>query len=75
MTDITGKFSVWQDIVVRALVTDNATALTIAAEDNLKFASDTSTYKPQKTLSLTMPEVRDTFVPGITYHTTVKLLF
>lgn len=71
MADITSKFWRQQEIIVRALVTDNATALTIAAEENLKFASDTTTYKPTKTITIVMKDNRNTFVPGLTYHSTI----
>ncbi|XP_053406548.1 CD109 antigen-like [Mercenaria mercenaria] len=74
MTDLRNTFtSLFNNIIVRALVTDNATALTIAAEEDLKFSSDQTfpTYTSQQTLTITKIDKRDTFVPGLTYHTPV----
>jgi hypothetical protein len=57
------------------MVTDNATALTIAAEEDLKFSSDShssSSFTQQQTITITKTDKRDTFVPGLTYHTSVS---
>lgn len=69
MRDIYSKLSTNEDIYVRALVTDNATALTIVAETELKFATDNNIYAAPITIN--KKDQRDRFIPGLTYHTPV----
>ncbi|XP_060601778.1 CD109 antigen-like [Ruditapes philippinarum] len=74
MADLRRNLSVYDPIIVRAMVTDNATALTIAAEEDLKFSSDShssSSFTQQQTITITKTDKRDTFVPGLTYHTSI----
>ena len=69
MTDLQNKLHMDNEIKIRALVTDNATALTMAAEKELKFA----TVKNNVYLPITISQVYEQkyFVPGLKYYSMV----
>ncbi|XP_060555454.1 uncharacterized protein LOC132716235, partial [Ruditapes philippinarum] len=74
MADLRRNLDFYNPIIVRAMVTDNASALTIAAEEDFKFSSDSnssSSFTPHQTITITKTDKRDTFVPGLTYHTSI----
>ena len=69
MSAIRNKLDTHATINVRALVTDNATALTMATETTLNII-----YDAHKSITMTRLDKRDTFVPGLPYIAKVFLL-
>ena len=71
MTALRNKLCMDCEITVRALVTDNATLLTMAAEKELKFATNKNNYVPPITISQVYPQKY--FIPGLKYYSTVRI--
>ncbi|XP_060570388.1 CD109 antigen-like, partial [Ruditapes philippinarum] len=74
ISDISRQFSLYDTFIVRALVTDNATTLTIGTEENLWINYVYPTQRPQtinRYLSISKLEKRDTFIPGMSYYTQI----
>ena len=70
MTDLHNKLVMFGEIIIRALVTDNSTALMMAAERELKFSADKYTSFDYITSSQVYEQTL--FVPGLKYYSMVR---
>ena len=67
MKDIRDKLDLRKPIVARAMVTDEATVLTMAAETTLNIKVDS------ESITIKRWDKRNQFVPGITYFASVSI--
>ena len=73
MADLRNKLCMDCEITVRALVTDNATLLTMAAEKELKFATDKNNYMYVQPITISQVYQQKYFIPGLKYYSTVRI--
>ena len=66
MKDVRDKLDVRKQIIARAMVRDEATVLTMAAETTLNIIVDS------ESLTIRRWDKRKRFVPGITYYASVS---
>jgi hypothetical protein len=67
MSKVTSELDISSNINVRAMVTDNATALTMVAERRLHIASN----KPQPITITKIDAYKNSYIPGMTYRAKV----
>lgn len=74
MSRLQSKLNIYDAINVRAIVSDNATALTMVAEEKLTFAADVNGGGQQQPVSIQILEDHESyFVPGIPYYAPVSI--